>query len=87
MTKQRCGHLSLRTAPNSRITFRVSSPHGSVFLNYSRAGMNRRFATQTTPSTPKLNAAHSEGSGTADSSSCRPQLFTVPTSPLFPAGW
>ena len=30
--------------------------------------MNRRFAIQTTPSTPKLIAAHSEGSGTVDNS-------------------
>ena len=45
--------------------------------------MNRRFTTQTTPSTPKLSAAHSEGSGTADSSRCNPQLFTVIMSPLF----
>ena len=43
----------------------VTSPQPD---SYSRAGMNRRFAIQTTPSTPKLIAAHSEGSGTVDNS-------------------
>ena len=50
-------------ADRARITDNADASKGR---NYARAGMNRRLATQTTPSTPKLIAAHSEGSGTAD---------------------
>ena len=57
-------HKARPTSANrARITDNANASKGR---NYARAGMNRRLATQTMPSTPKLIAAHSEGSGTAD---------------------
>ena len=56
-------------ADRARITDNADASKGR---NYARAGMNRRLAIQTMPSTPKLIAAQSEGSGTAD------RLFSCP---------